>query len=157
MDTIDVAAFLREREEKLGGKIIWRSYCTWYARLGKETREYGVLIYSDGKTIAYEDFEREPAIMGIPIRRAKRKGEEYVKLEVQFPAKDITDMTQVTWASAAKAAEYGKDISRRANGFDRIFRRLATKITLKDGTVIFIEPFDHKELSSRLRQFREST
>ena len=155
MDTADVAQFIREREEKLGGKIRYRTYCTWYARLGHEVREYGILLYTDGRTVAYEDFDRGPTLLGIPIRRTRPKDEEYVKLEVAFPIEDIADMTQVTWSSAAKSASCGKDISKEANAFDRMFRRIVTKLSLKDGTVIFIEPGSHQELAGSIRRFRE--
>ena len=157
MEPIDVVQFIREREEKLGGKILYRSYCTWYARLGHEIREYGILLYTDGKTFAYEDFDREPAILGIPIRRGKPRGEVYKKLEVSFPISDIRDISQVTWSSAVKATRCGHDISKSANWFDRIFRRILTKLSLSDGTIIYIEPFNHKELVSKIKEFREES
>ena len=81
MDTNDTIQFLKEREERLGGRIRYRTYCTWYARLGCEKREYGVFLYTDGRTMAYEDFDREPQILGIPIKRKSK--EKYEKLLIE--------------------------------------------------------------------------
>ena len=149
--------FLKEREERLGAKIIYRTFSTWYARIGHEKREYGVFLYTDGHTVVFEDFDREPAILGIPIRRGKPRGEVYKKLEVSFPISDIRDISQVTWSSAVKAARCGRDISKSANWFDRIFRRILTKLSLNDGTIIYIEPFNHTELVSKIKEFREES
>ena len=41
--------FIKEREEKLGAPMLWRSYATWYAEKGRERREYGVFVYTDGE------------------------------------------------------------------------------------------------------------
>ena len=30
--------FIKEREEKLGAPMLWRSYATWYAEKGRERR-----------------------------------------------------------------------------------------------------------------------
>ena len=94
MDTEDTMAFLKEREAKLGAPMKFRTYCTWFAKLGGERRDYGVFLYTDGRTMVYEDFERDPMILGIPINR-KRK-EKYVKMEESFPVDSITDVQRVT-------------------------------------------------------------
>ncbi len=149
-ETID---FLREREEKLGSKIRYKTYCTWYGRLGHEIREYGIFLYTDGKTVIYEDFDREPMIMGIPIKRKNK--EKYEKLEVSFPVSSLESITQVTWASAARSLENEKDLSVTPSGLSRAVRRLATKLVLSDGTVIFLETLKHKEIAEAFKGFRE--
>ena len=98
MDSDDAIGFIREREERIGGKILYRTYCTWYGRVGMEKREYGVFLYSDGKTVIYEDFDRAPQILGIPIKT--RKKEKYEKLEVSFPVSAIKSIQRVTKRSA---------------------------------------------------------
>ena len=65
MEINDTAQFIKEREERLGSRIRYRTYCTWYARIGHEKREYGVFLYTDGRTMAYEDFDREKLRRGI--------------------------------------------------------------------------------------------
>ena len=134
--------FIKEREEKLGAPITFRTYSTWYGKVGGELREYGVFLYSDGKTLVYEDFDRNPQILGIPIH-AKNKP-EYIKLEYSFPLSDIKGIDQVTRSSAEKAMKTLKDISRSPSALSRFFRRLVTRVILSDGSVLFFELIDHK-------------
>ncbi len=153
MDSDDAIGFIREREERIGGKILYRTYCTWYGRVGMEKREYGVFLYSDGKTVIYEDFDRAPQILGIPIKT--RKKEKYEKLEVSFPVSAIKSIRRVTKRSAQLSVMNARDMSRSANTLDRILRTLVTKVELDDGTVLFFEMIDHKEFVDRIRKFRE--
>lgn len=63
----EVRAFIKEREDKLGSPLIYRCYATWFAELNRERRDYGVFLYSDGKTLVIEDFFRETKILGYTI------------------------------------------------------------------------------------------
>ena len=117
----DTINFIKEREEKLGAPLLFRTYSTWYGRIGKEEREYGVFLYTDGKTMVYEDFERNPQIAS---------AEKSMKL--------MTDKTQ-------EAATFGK-----------LFRRLVTKVTLNDGSVIFFELMDHKDFVRKINEYRRT-
>ena len=101
MDSQETMLFLKEREERLGAKIIYRTFSTWYARIGHEKREYGVFLYTDGRTIVFEDFDREPQLLGIPLKRKNK--EKYEKLEVSFPVTAIRSIERVSLSDASDA------------------------------------------------------
>ena len=153
MDTDEAIAFIKEREERIGGKILYRTYSTWYGRIGREKREYGVFLYSDGRSFIYEDFERDPMILGIPINR-KRK-EKYVKMEESFPVDSITDVQRVTRKSAERSLEAKRDISRAPGLFGKAFCKLVTKISTADSGVIFVELMDHRAFVDMIRKFQK--
>ena len=154
MDNEEAIAFIREREERIGGKILYRTYSTWYGRIGKEKREYGVFLYSDGRVFIYEDFERNPQILGIPIR-TKRK-EKYEKLEVSFPASGIREISRVTKRSAEISLYNGKDLSKPATLLGRAFRAIVTKVVLEDGDIMFFELMDPKQFEAHARKYKEN-
>ena len=152
MDTNDTIQFLKEREEALGDKIKYRTYCTWYARIGHEKREYGVFLYTDGRIMMFEDFDRDPQILGIPIRRKNK--EKYEKLTVSFPISSIVSIDRTTHKSAERAFIDGKDSSKSAGMIARALCKLVTKVTLSDGTVMFFEMMDHKDFMNRIKEFK---
>lgn len=154
MDTDEAIAFIKEREERIGGKILYRTYSTWYGRIGREKREYGVFLYSDGKSFIYEDFERNPQILGIPIKTKKK--EKYEKLEVSFPVSEIMEITRVTKRSAEVSLYNGKDLSKHPNIIDKAFRPIVTKVVLGNGDVLFFELMDPKEFEASARKFRSN-
>ncbi len=149
----DTIAFLREREEKLGAPIRFRTYCTWYGRLGCEIREYGVFLFTDGKTVIYEDFDRVPTLLGIPLQR-KRK-EKYEKMEYAFPVSDITGIFRVTKSEAVRSLNAGRDVSKPAGTLARILRRTVTKIVLSDGSVIFLEMIDPADFMKKIKEYQK--
>ena len=139
MDTGDTIAFIKEREEKLGAPLKFRTYA---------------FLYSDGKTMVYEDFERDPMILGIPIPGRKNK-EKYIKLEASFPVSSIVSVDRVTRSSAEKSLERGHDVSKTAGAFSKALRKLVSKITLEDGTVFFLEIMDHRKFVSTIMAFHK--
>ena len=147
MDDIDTKAFLKEREDKLGSKIIWRTYATFFAQLGKEKRNYGVFVYSDGDTINIEDFERVPAIFGIALS-SRRKKDEYVKLEISFKIDDIESIRLVTRHSADLSCSKGQDLAKSPSFLGAFFRKLVTEVKMKDGSIFFFELMSHKEFKT---------
>lgn len=151
MDSQETMLFLKEREERLGAKIIYRTFSTWYARIGHEKREYGVFLYTDGRTIVFEDFDREPQLLGIPLKRKNK--EKYEKLEVSFPVTAIRSIERVSLSDASDAFDRGRDTARSAGVLARAFRKLATKVVLDDGTVMFFELMDHKDFERRMAEY----
>ena len=154
MDTGDTIAFLKEREEKLGAPIRFKTYTPWFAKLGGERRDWGVFLYTDGKTIIYEDFDREPMILGIPIPGRKKK-EEYVKLEASFPVSAIKAIDRVTRHDAEASLRKEYDVSKSAGIMSKALRKLVTKITLEDGSVYFLETMDHKKFKEMIETFQK--
>lgn len=154
MDTGDTIAFLKEREEKLGAPIRFRTYTPWFAILGGEKREYGVFLCTDGKTMIYEDFERDPMIFGIPIPGMKKK-EKYVKLEGSFPVSSIASIDRVTRSSAEKSLQKMHDVAKSAGALSMALRKLVTKMTLTDGRIFFMETMDHRKFAEMIRTFQK--
>lgn len=155
MDAGDTIAFLKEREERLGAPIRFRTYTPWFAKLGGERRDWGVFLYTDGRTMVYEDFEREPMILGIPIPGAKKKKEKYVKLEASFPVSSIVSIERISRRDAEKSLETGHDASKPASGLARALRKLVTKIVLDDGSIYFIETMDHRKFANMINDFQK--
>lgn len=145
----DTEAFIREREEKLGGKLIYRSYATWYGEASGNEREYGVFLYSDGNTLVIEDFERTPTLFGIKLKpRVKR---EYIKLEIFIPIKDIKDIDKITRTSAEKSIKAEKDLGKVANLFDKIFRKTVIRVILNNDDAYYFEIPDCKILEKLIK------
>lgn len=144
MEYDEVKAFLEEREEILGGKIVWKTYSTFFAQLGGEVREYGVFLYSDGKTLAIEDFERGNTIFGIEIKTKKKKS-EYKKLIIKLSIDDIDRISLVTRSSAEASLRKHSYSTHKANRLDKLLRKLVAEIAMKDGTIIFLELLSYKD------------
>lgn len=153
METGDTIAFLKEREEKLGAPLRYRTYSPWFGTIGGERRDYGVFLCTDGRTILYEDFERNPMIMGIPLP-VKNK-EKYVKMEHSFPVSSIVSIERVLRSDAERSVKLGSDFTKAPGLFGKAFRKLVTKVTLQDGSILFFEFMDHNEFVHIIQQFRE--
>lgn len=133
----DVAAFIKEREEKLGGKLILRIFATYFAELGGEEREHGVLIYSDGKSLVWEDFFHPSTVLGFRVnsKSEKKREEEYSKMEIIIPIEDITTVELCSYKSVQKSLKTLNDVSKRATFFNKIFTK--TRVKVKAGERIF--------------------
>ena len=147
MEDVDTKSFLKEREDKLGAKITWKTYSTFFAELGREKRDYGVFVYSDGNTLNIEDFERVPSIMGIALP-SRRKKEDYVKLEISLKLDDIESISLVTRRSADLSLSKIQDRTKLPSPLGKFFRKLVTKVKMKDGRVFFFELMSHKEFKN---------
>ncbi len=146
----DTAAFIKEREDKLRGKLIYRSYATWYGEANGNEREYGVFLYSDGNTLVIEDFERTPTLFGIKLK--PRTNKEYTKLEIFIPLSMIKAIDKITRASAEKSLKAEKDLGKEANLFDRIFRKTVIRVNLENGDTYYFEIPDFKQLEKLIKE-----
>ena len=146
----DTVSFIREREEKLGGSLIYRSYATWYGEANGNEREYGVFLYSDGSTLAIEDFERTPTLFGIKLKPNVKK--EYTKLEIFIPIPMIKAIDKITRSSAERSLKAEKDLGKKVNLFDRIFRKTVIRVALDNGDCYYFEIPDCKELEKLIKE-----
>ncbi len=153
MDEKETMLFLKEREEALGGKIIYKTFSTWFAELGGVKREYGIFLCTDGKTVMFEDFDREPQLLGIPLK--KKNKEEYRKMVVTFPPSAISSIDRVRLKDADKAFRAGIDTTKSAGAISRAFCKLVTKVVLDDGRIMFFEFMDHKEFVKKMTEFKK--
>ncbi len=148
-DDEDVKAFIEEREKKLGGSLIWRTYATFFSEIGGERRDWGVFLYSDGRTLVIEDFFRESRILGYAInsKKEKERARNWVKMEIILPLSDITEVSLVSRRSAEKSLKTKNDVSKRATLFNKIFTRTCVHVKA-GGRVFFLELPSMKEFKN---------
>ena len=147
--------FLEKREEKLGSKILYKTYSVWYGDLFGEKREHGVFLYTDGTTLILEDFERTPTLLAIPVPALKKYQEKYTKLEVRIPIKEIKKIETVTKKSAEKSIKERKDFTKPANGLNKALKKLVTMIAMDNGQIYFLEIMNKKDFKNRLMSYKE--
>lgn len=152
----DTIAFLEEREKKIGGKLIYRTFSTWFAEIGGERREWGVFMYSDGKTLAFEDFFHKTRILGYDIssKSEKEREKNYVKMEYFIPLSDIDECTYVSRPSAEKSLKTIKDVSKESTLFNKIFTKNCTRLKVGD-RVFFFELPSYREFRNMIEQHKE--
>ncbi len=152
----DVKAFIEEREKKLGGKLIYRTYATWFAELGRERREWGVFLYSDGRSLVIEDFFHQSTVLGYAIKsKSEREREEaYVKLEITLPLEDVRDVEYCSRRSAEKSLKTINDVSKSATLFNKIFTKNCTKLVVGD-RIFFFELPSYKEFKNLIDKNKE--
>ena len=143
--------FIKEREEKLGGPLLLRTYATWFAEVWGERREFGVFMYSDGKVLVMEDFFRPSTLLGYELetKREKERRKEYRKLEIFLPLDKIDSIELVTKGKAEEALRKGNKEIQEANRISRIFCRTVTMIKAED-RVFFFEIPAHKEFKNTI-------
>ncbi len=136
-DEDDVKAFIEEREKKLGGKLIYRTYATFFSEIGGERRDWGVFLYSNGITLVIEDFFHESKILGYSVKSKKERQREkdWVKMEIIVPISEIKDVTLVSHRSMEKSLKTKNDVSKRATLFNKIFTK--TCVRVKAGERVF--------------------
>ena len=147
---IEMIEFLKEREARLGSRIIYRTYSLFYGANTGEKREWGVFLYSDGKTFIFEDFDRKPRFLGIEMNTSKRP--KYEKMERSFRKEDVYSVTKVTRSSAMEVIARRSESAKPASPFARTFRKTLTEIRLKDGRRYYFELMDQKELEAMFRK-----
>ncbi|MGN1164578.1 MAG: hypothetical protein ACI4S4_07240 [Candidatus Ornithospirochaeta sp.] len=138
--------FIKEREEKLGNPLLWRNYATWFAEVGGERREFGVFMYSDGKTMVFEDFFRPAKVLGYEIetKREKERKKEYRKMEIVFPVSSISSVSMVLKSKAEKALRDGVTDIPEAKGLGKLLFRTVAMLKA-EGRTFFFEAADYKK------------
>lgn len=141
--------FLSKLEHKHGGKLTWKTFSTWYGCSDGTQREYGVFLFRVFDTFHFEDFEKNSTIFGIPLtgKPKRKKGQkEFVQMERSFEKDNVVKITTTTRTIANSIVKTGNTaILKNATGFDKIFRKLVTAVSLQDGTVHFFELIAPKE------------
>lgn len=139
----DTFKFLKEREDRLGAKIQYRTYALFYGASNGEKREYGVFLYTDGDTFIFEDFDRPPRILGIEIKSAKRP--KYEKMEHSFKRSEVTGYQIVTRKSAMDVIDMKAKHAKTASAFAKAFQKVLVEISLEERKYYF-EIMDEKNL-----------
>ena len=153
----EVKAFIEEREKKLGAPLIYRSYATWFAELGRERREYGVFIYTDGKTLVIEDFFRPNKVLGYTIetKKEKERKENYTKLEIMLPLRKVESISYVSRPSVENSLRKIKDLSKKSTLFNKLFTKNVTKLVI-DGRPFFFELPSFKDFKNIIDKNKEN-
>ncbi|MDD2302805.1 MAG: hypothetical protein PHG30_09605 [Eubacteriales bacterium] len=149
----DAKQFIENLENRFGGPVGYRTYSTWFASEEGVVREFGVFIFEINGKFHYEDFERKPSLFGFAIKPRKSLP-PYVKLEGSFSASSIKSITVVTKSQALSCAQGMKkqEMIAPANGLQRIFSPLVTRVVLSDGPAMFFELINHKEFTKAIKE-----
>ena len=147
--------FIKEREEKLGGQLLLRTYATWFAEVGGERREFGVFLYSDGKPLVIEDFFRPAKVLGYEIetKREKERRKDYKKMEIFIPIEDIASVDLVTKGKTETALKTGNTDIISAGGVSKLLCRTVTMIKTGNRTFFFEIP-DYKKFYDEINRFK---
>ena len=150
----DAEVFLKNLEEKRGGKIDWRTFCMFYADSNGKVCEHGVFLYEVNKHFWYEDFEHLPQIFGFNLPKPKH-AEPYVKFEADFSPEVVKTVRMVKEKSAVAFCKGYKKYEKLkvAGTFTKLFCQCVTEIALQDGTVLFFELMD-KTLENKIKQYK---
>ncbi len=148
----DAQTFIAELETRRQAKIAWKTYATWYGNNRGISREFGVFLYRCEGTFFFEDFERNPSMFGIALK-SKKKRDPFVKFEGSFALEDVVSTRQVAKSQAKKVTEGIRQTEElpTVNIIDTIFRQLVEMVTLKDGSVHFLELIDRKAFAVALQ------
>ena len=149
----EATQFLLDLQEKYGGPIGFKTYSTWFASDGGIVRPYGVFLFFIGTTVYFEDFERQPSILGYPLK-ASKKDAPYVPYEQHFLAQQVASVSTVL-KSRAHAYALGELSSQKLTPigtWQRLLRSLVTRLQLQDGTNYFFELIDAKKFISALEE-----
>jgi hypothetical protein len=149
----DSQQFLKNLEERFGGKITYRTFATWFATSDNVLREFGVFLFKINGNYHYEDFERIPSLLGFPLRPRKNKV-PYEKLEGSFAASSIKNISVVTKNSAMRSiySNIPADQITEATFLQKLLFRLVTKVELDDNSALFFELISPKEFVKSLEE-----
>lgn len=138
--------FFSPIEESKGGKTSYRTYATWFNKLGVKTEQYGVLAYIINSILYFENFERETAIFGFSVGSRNKEKVAFEKFEDNIPLSSIKSCYQVS-KSAAERQNKRNDPTPlgEANTIEKIFNKLVTQIVTEDNQIYYFEVISHKE------------
>ncbi|MCR5732234.1 MAG: hypothetical protein K6G51_04785 [Sphaerochaetaceae bacterium] len=143
----DAIEFIKQLEEKLGAKITYKAFCTFYADSNGNIRESGVFLCRYGDSIYYEDFEPQHNDLLELVFSKQKKKKEFVKTSWNFKLADIESITLVSQGAARKDPKHSH---KKANPFSKLLERQVFQIKLKDNTLLFFEAIDKKDFLKNL-------
>ena len=139
----DPAEFWRETAARRGGEIGFFTFATLLGKSGGIVLNFPGLLYTVGDTVWFEDFERDNWLSRILSSRQK-----YEKTEVSFLMSEVTFTRVVSRASAARCigGVIAPEKLAPASFFTRVFSTPVAQVGLRDGSSIFLEVMQRKEL-----------
>lgn len=147
----DSIAFIKGLEEQLGAKITWRTFATWYASTEGTIREYGVFLCRCQDSFYFEDFDRVPTLLGIPLNTKNRpKYEKYSRL---IPVSEVKSLSRVSKKLAEQQARsQSQKPLPEAGRMSRLMSPQVTQLVLESGECLYFELIDHKEIIKELEK-----
>ena len=137
--TEETRAFLKEREDRFGGKIVWRGFSLFYGDNNGNLREHGVFVFQIDNRFYYEDFETTPRFLGLPIFSDKKQKSDYVKFEGSFRAIDVRSIDYVKKSSAIDLIKGRTQKVKTASVLGRLLGEVVMSVEFDDGSIKFFE------------------
>lgn len=138
--------FLKELEEKHGGKITERTFAIWALLPPGKEFSSGMFLYRIDDAYYYEDFDKgDMNILGFTIKR--KRDTPFVKTEGSFLASDVENVICVTKNDALKyylrKSTNSYYVLKKASALKRFFKECVYATTLKNGDVFFFQMMDN--------------
>ncbi len=150
------ADFIKAREAKLGYKIKWRTFSTWFGSNRGILREYGVFLCSFSDSLYLEDFERLPTFLGYTIQRKNR--EEYVMYDRIIHSRDIVSIRRVRKSDAEKTVRSKGAVPLvEPSKLTQVFAKMVTQVELKDGELLYFELISNKEFVNTCKELQNGS
>ena len=140
-----VEKYWKEKEEALGGKILFQTYATLIGEAGSNNiNGRGGLFFIVGDRLYFEDFEKQNALMAL----FNRKDDDYEKTEYSFLLSDVTAVQQVSEKDSRDCVRglLDEDSLKSLSKLKTIFTRGFWRICLKDRPSLFFDIMDDKAL-----------
>lgn len=144
MESREAQDFTRNLEDRLGRRIVWRTFATWYGSNEGIVREYGVYLCTlDDGSIYLEDFERLPQILGYQIR--SRNTPKYEKYSLLLSPGSVRSVSRVVKKQAAASCLAASRIPLASAGrLATALFPIVTQLETEDGRCLYFELIDHK-------------
>ena len=150
------ADFITARETKLGYKIKWRTFSTWFGSNRGIVREYGVFLCSFADSLYLEDFERLPTFLGYPMKRKNQA--EYVMYDRIIHSRDIVSIRRVRKSDAEKTVRSKGSVPLcKPSKFMQVFAKMVTQVELKDGELLYFELISNKDFVKTCKELQNGS
>ena len=141
-----IAKFWQDKEEALGGKILFQTYVTYLGEAGSDSFSgRGGLLYIVNDRLYFEDFEKQNAMMAL----FNRKDDNYEKTEFSFLLSDVESMQRVSEKDAKECIRGIQEENSLSSltKFSSLFTRGYWRIGVKNRSSLFFEIMDDKGLN----------
>jgi len=145
--------FWKEKEELLGGNIVFQTFATLVGEAASETENgRGGLCYIVNDRFYFEDFEKQNALMAL----FGRKDADYEKTEMSFPLEEVTVLQKVAEkdAKACIAGLQKENEILTLKGLKSLFSRGYWRFEFRDRASLFFEIMEEKKLFKHFPEAR---
>jgi len=142
-DTESVDEFWKKTAEKRGGDVGLITFATYVGRSGTELLMLAGVLYTVGRSVWFEDFDRDNW-----FARLIGQGKKWEKTEMGFPKSDVSFVRVVSKGSAYRCVRGALDQrqTQAVSPLARFFSSPSLQIGLVQGHSLFFEVLKQKEL-----------